>query len=705
MPLRPNQLELLAPARTAEIGRQAILHGADAVYIGGPAFGARSKADNPIEDIAALCGFAHRYHARIFVTLNTILHDEELEPARRLVHALYEAGVDALIVQDMALVEMDLPPIALHASTQCDIRTVERAQFLGDVGFSQLVLARELNLVQIARIRQAVRPEVALEYFVHGALCVAFSGNCYISEAHTGRSANRGSCSQECRLPYTLLDEAGRVVAHDQHLLSMKDNDQSANLRFLIDAGIRSFKIEGRYKDLAYVKNVTAHYRQLLDAILEERPELAPASNGRCVFSFVPDPARTFNRGSTDYFTHGRQPDIGAFATPVHAGLQVAEVLAVGVRHIDVRALRPDDVPPEPVVTPAETPVARHADDRHLVRPVLARSEAREVEFDARFTNGDGVTWFHGRELIGAQVDRAEPIGHGWRLHLSRPTAGSGLTRGTRLHRNRDQAWEACLARPSATRAIPVRMRLAATKEGVALTVSDAHGHQAEAVLSGRFARAERPAQTEAIAREALAHLGGSVFCLAGEPAEAIELVWDEPWFIPVSQLNRLRREAIAALEAERARARPRSPRLAERDPPPTYPSASLDFMANVYNALARRFYARHGVGRVDPAYELHQARGEVPLMVTKHCLRFAFSLCPKQAKGVVGVQGQIRAAPMQLVSAAETLRLEFDCKPCEMRVVGRMRPHIAASPPPRMEAPLQFFPRQFKHPAERLPR
>lgn len=705
MPLSPHQLELLAPARTAEIGREAILHGADAVYIGGPAFGARTKADNPIEDIAELCEFAHRYHARIFVTLNTILHDEELEPARRLVHALHDAGVDALIVQDMALLEMDLPPIALHASTQCDIRTVERAQFLGDVGFSQLVLARELNLAQIARIRQAVRPEVALEYFVHGALCVAFSGNCYISEAHTGRSANRGSCSQECRLPYTLLDEAGRVVAHDQHLLSMKDNDQSANLRLLIDAGIRSFKIEGRYKDLAYVKNVTAHYRRLLDAILEERRELARASHGQCTFSFTPDPARTFNRGSTDYFTHGRQPGIGAFATPVHAGLQVGEVLAVGPRHIDVRPLRPEDAPAGAIGASSESPVARHADDRHLVRPVPARGEAREVEFDARFTNGDGITWFHGRELVGAQVDRAEPNGVGWRLHLSRPTAGSGLARGTRLHRNRDQAWEACLARPSAARAIPVRMRLAAASTGVALTVSDAHGHRAEAALAGPLARAEAPARAEAAVREALARLGGSVFSLADEPEQAIELSWTEPYFVPASQLNRLRREAIAALEVERASARPRSPRLRETDPPPRYPTAALDFMANVYNTLARRFYERHGVARVDPAYEAHEERGEVPLMVTKHCLRFAFSLCPKQAKGVVGVQGQIRAAPMQLVSAAETLRLEFDCKPCEMHVIGRMRPHIAASPPPRIDAPLRFFPRASLRPTERSTR
>ena len=264
MSLPRHHLELLSPARDAEIGREAVLHGADAVYIGGPSFGARSKAENSVADIAELVQFAHRYGSRIFVTVNTILHDNELEPARKYIHELYDAGVDALIVQDMGILELDIPPIALHASTQCDICTVAKAKFLGDAGFSQLVLARELTLQQIAQMRAAVIPEVPLEFFVHGALCVAFSGNCYISEAHTGRSANRGSCSQECRLPYTLQDSKGGVVAFDKHLLSMKDNDQSANMRALIDAGIRSFKVEGRYKDMGYVKNVTAHYRTLL---------------------------------------------------------------------------------------------------------------------------------------------------------------------------------------------------------------------------------------------------------------------------------------------------------------------------------------------------------------------------------------------------------------------------------------------------------
>src|SRR5574340_294432 len=287
-------IELLAPAKTAAIGREAILHGADAVYIGGPSFGARDKAGNAIEDIAALVDYAHRFRARIYVTLNTILHDAELEAARKLAWDCYDAGVDALIVQDMGLLELDLPPIDLHASTQCDIRTPEKARFLADVGFSQLVLARELTIEEIKAVRAAVPADTVIEHFIHGALCVAYSGQCYISHAHTGRSANRGDCSQACRLPYQVTDLEGRVVAHDKHVLSMKDNNQSGNLEALVDAGIRSFKIEGRYKDMGYVKNITAHYRTLLDALIERRSEFARASSGRTTFSFTPDANQNF---------------------------------------------------------------------------------------------------------------------------------------------------------------------------------------------------------------------------------------------------------------------------------------------------------------------------------------------------------------------------------------------------------------------------
>ena len=336
---QPHQLELLSPARDADIGIEAINHGADAVYIGGPGFGARASAGNALADIERLARHAHRFDARIFVTLNTILRDDELEPARQLAWQLYEAGADALIIQDMGLLQLDLPPMQLHASTQTDIRTPEKARFLQDAGLSQIVLARELDLGEISAIRDALDAErCSIEFFIHGALCVAYSGQCYISHAHTGRSANRGDCSQACRLPYQVLDAQGRFVAHDAHVLSMKDNNQSLNLAPLIDAGVRSFKIEGRYKDMGYVKNITAHYRRLFDEILDARPELARASSGRCSFTFAPDPNQNFNREFTDYFINGRQGDIGAFDTPKNPGQPIGFVTRVAADHFELMA-------------------------------------------------------------------------------------------------------------------------------------------------------------------------------------------------------------------------------------------------------------------------------------------------------------------------------------------------------------------------------
>src|SRR5574343_2021713 len=389
----PHQLELLSPARTADIGIEAIQHGADAVYIGGPSFGARSTADNSPQDIARLVQHAHRFHSRIFVTINTILRDDELEPARKLAWQLYDAGVDALIIQDMGLLEIDLPPIQLHASTQTDIRTPEKARFLQDCGLSQIVLARELTLPQIAAIDGALGPRNApgrcnIEFFIHGALCVAYSGQCYISHAHTGRSANRGDCSQACRLPYEVKDNQGRVVAHDKHVLSMKDNNQSDNLGALIDAGVRSFKIEGRYKDMGYVKNITAHYRVLLDNILNDRPELARASSGECTFYFQPDPNQNFNREFTDYFVNGRQDDIGAFDSPKNPGLPMGWVTRLHSDSLDI-----------------ETEAA-----------------------DLVLHNGDGLC-FHDlqKELVGLQTNRVEKLGPGaeggalWRVFPKDP--------------------------------------------------------------------------------------------------------------------------------------------------------------------------------------------------------------------------------------------------------------------------------------------
>jgi 23S rRNA 5-hydroxycytidine C2501 synthase len=644
---RPD-LELLAPAKTADIGIEAINHGADAVYIGGPAFGARAAAGNEPADIERLCRHAHRYGARIFVTLNTILRDDELEPARRMARQVYEAGADALIVQDVGLLELDLPPIQLHASTQTDIRSVEKARFLQDVGFSQMVLARELDLAQIRAIAAQVQ-DATLEFFVHGALCVAYSGQCFLSHAHTGRSANRGDCSQPCRLPYNVTDAQGGILAHGKHVLSMKDNNQSDNLHALIDAGIRSFKIEGRYKDMGYVKNLTAHYRQLLDRVLEERSDLRPASSGRCTYSFTPDPDRNFNRESTDYFVNGRQDDIGAFDTPKHAGLPLGHVLRVGADHFDV--------------TLDETTL--------------------------ELNNGDGLTYFDlQKELVGVQVNTAQLLNaatHTWRVVPNEAiTAYKDLRRDVALSRNRDMAWDRVLGRKSAERRIGVSLHLEETPTGFALAMTDEDGRVGRAAVAHAKQPAQNEARAEPMLREHLGKLGNTVF----EPRE-ITLQWSRPWFLPAGVVNALRREATEHLETARATALGRLPRAQPVEPPVPYPEDTLSYLANVLNHKAQEFYTRHGVKVVAAAYESHEETGEVSLMITKHCVRWSLSLCPKQAKGVTGVQGTIRAEPLTMVSGGDTLTLRFDCKPCEMHVVGRIKRHVLHDTPAQ---PITFY-------------
>ncbi|MCX7147941.1 MAG: U32 family peptidase [Rhodocyclales bacterium] len=616
--MTPSSLELLAPAKNADFGIEAIKHGADAVYIGGPAFGARAGAGNSVADIERLAAHAHRYRARVFVTLNTILRDEELEGARQLAWQIFDAGADALIVQDMGLLQLDLPPIQLHASTQTDIRTLEKARFLQDVGFSQIVLARELSLKEIAKISAGLRvgagETATLEFFVHGALCVAYSGQCYLSHAHTGRSANRGECSQACRLPYTLEDEAGRIVAHDKHLLSMKDNDQSANLQALIEAGIRSFKIEGRLKDLSYVKNITAHYRTLLDEFLEQSPQYGRASSGRCSFTFTPRPEKTFNRGATDYFVNERQVDIGAFDTPKFSGEAIGDVSRIGPDWFEVAASAP-------------------------------------------LHNGDGLSYFDShRELVGLRINRAD----GQRLFPNQMP--DDLAIGTALYRNRDQEFERALEKKSATRRIRVGMQFGETPEGFALQITDEDGITAGATL----AHAREPAQN---AERAMVALGEALGKLGGTDFTATEIVQklSQPWFLPAASINALRRDAVAALVAARAAAYVRPPRAVAVEPPAPYPENELSYLGNVLNSAARAFYEKHGVTLIADAYETNTEKGEVSLMITKHCLRYSFNLCPKEVKG-------IRPDPMTLVNGKEKLTLRFDCKQCEMHVIGKLK-------------------------------
>lgn len=629
MRLQPSHLELLSPARDTTIAREAILHGADAVYIGGPGFGARHNASNSLSDIAGLVPFAHRYGAKVFVTINTILHDDELEPAQRLITDLYQAGVDALIVQDMGILELDLPPVELHASTQCDIRSVEKAKFLSDVGFSQIVLARELNLQQIQAIHQAT--DATIEFFVHGALCVAYSGQCYISHAQTGRSANRGDCSQACRLPYTLKDDQGRVVAYEKHLLSMKDNDQTANLAALIDVGVRSFKIEGRYKDMSYVKNITAHYRQMLDAIIEDRGDLARASAGRTEHFFIPSTDKTFHRGSTDYFVNARKGDIGAFDSPKFIGLPVGEVLKVSKDHLDVEVTEP-------------------------------------------LANGDGLNVMIKREIVGFRANTVEKTAENrYRVWPNEMPADLYKARPHQaLNRNLDHNWQQALLKTSSERRIAVDIALGGWQEQLVLTLTSEDGVSVTHTLEGDFADASSPDKALNALHDGVAKLGQTIY-YPREVDVALPAL-----FVPNSQLNQLRREAVEMLDAARLAAYQRGSRKPVAVPAPVYPETHLSFLSNVYNYKAREFYQRYGVQLIDAAYEAHEEKGDVPVMITKHCLRFAFNLCPKQAKGSIK---SWKATPMQLINGDEVLTLKFDCRPCEMHVIGKIKNHILKMP------------------------
>lgn len=601
-------IELLAPAKDLHCGKEAVLHGADAVYIGAPKFGARAAAGNSLDDIRALCDFAHIYNVKIYVALNTILRDGELTDAERMIHRLYDAGADALIVQDMGITRLDIPPIPLHASTQMDNCTPEKVAFLGRIGFEQVVLARELTLEEIREIA-AHAPNVTLEAFVHGALCVSYSGRCYLSQALTGRSANRGACAQCCRLPYTMVDADGKTIASGKHLLSLRDMNRSDDLEAMLHAGITSFKIEGRLKDMSYVKNITAFYRRRLDAIMAKHPVFFRASAGRSSFTFEPCPEKSFNRGFTGYFLHGREAEITLFDTPKSIGEPVGTVKEVQGCSLTVSGLKP-------------------------------------------LHNGDGLVFLNARgELEGFRVNRTE-------AHRIFPAQMPSVRSKTVLYRNFDHDFEAVLAKPSAERKIKVTMEWSDCPAGFALTITDETDACVTVVRTFAHESARKP-QSDNI-RMQLSKLGETPF-----EAEDITVTMRENYFVPSSFLGEMRREAVEKLLAVRRIRYPR--RYAKRpvcNETVAFPSTTLDYTANIYNAQAEAFYRRHGVQRLERAYEERPLDG-VPLMYTKHCLRYSMGWCPVHHK-----RKSPYREPFYLKYKDTSLRLEFDCRRCEMRIV-----------------------------------
>ncbi len=605
-------IELLSPARNLECGIEAIKHGADAVYIGAGRFGARQAAGNSVDDIAQLARLAHFYGAKVYVTVNTILKDSELADAEKLIWQLYEAGADALLIQDMAVLRMKLPPIALHASTQCDVRSVDKVRFLAGCGFTRVVLARELSLDEIRAIHEAC-PDVELECFVHGALCVSYSGQCYASQYCFGRSANRGECAQFCRLKFDLVDSDGNVIVKGKHLLSLRDMNRMESLEQLMDAGVCSFKIEGRLKETSYVKNVTAAYSDAIGKILERRNDYYRASSGHSEYMFTPDVNKSFNRGFTDYFLHGRRPDIWSPNTPKSKGELMGQVRIAGRGFITVTGNKP-------------------------------------------FHNGDGLCYIgQDGELKGYRVNRVE----NGRIFLylesgEMPTVAAG----TDVYRNFDQEFEKTLAKESAVRRISTDILFEETAAGYRVSMTDEDGNTASASQEWKKEDARTPQENNI--RTQLTKLGGTRF-----EAKTVDIKLDGDRFIPSSLLSDMRRQVTEQLETVRMDSYVRPAEGVASDVKVEYPVRELTYLGNVMNAQARTFYTDHGVQRVDDAFE-KTAPESATVMFCRHCIKNSMGLCTKNRM----VDKQLRE-PLFLVSQdGRRFRLRFDCAHCQMEIL-----------------------------------
>lgn len=602
------KLELLSPAKNLEFGREAINHGADALYIGAPAFGARAAATNTLEDIEALVQYAHLYGSKVFVTVNTLLFDNEIDDAVKMIHQLYNIGVDALLIQDMGLLECDLPPIELHASTQCHNASVERIKFLEQAGFRRVVLARETSLEQMREIRQATKMD--LEAFVHGALCVSYSGQCYMSQYLNSRSGNRGCCSQPCRSTYDLYNGDGKLLIKERHLLSLRDFNASQQLHSMIDAGITSFKIEGRLKDLSYVKNITAYYRQLLDSMMEGHEKV---SSGNCTYTFTPDPERTFNRGYTDYFLRERQP-MASFATQKSIGKKIGEVTSIGSYTLSISGTEP-------------------------------------------FANGDGLCYLDADgKMQGFLVNDVQG-------RTVTPNHMPDINVGTAIWRNNDQAFEKQLQGRTAERKIGVEMLFCVSRRGFSLDIKDEDGVSVVQHMAAEHAESNKPLHNSNNIVKQLSKLGNTPFV-----ATKINDVTEGRYFITAGTLNELRRKAVELLKEYRIKHFHPEDRV-RHDQNQPYPTAELDYRANVINDKAESFYKHHGVNEIERGLEQTEDYDDKALMTTKYCLRYELGCC---------LQGKNESKPQVAIAPTDTLllrnnghlfRLEFDCQQCLMKI------------------------------------
>ncbi len=600
-----RKIELLAPAKNLNCGIAAINHGADAVYIGADRFSARSAASNSLEDIAKLVKYAHLFNVKVYLAVNTILTDTQLNDAEQLIWDAYRIGVDAVIIQDMGILEMNLPPIVIHASTQTDNRTTQKVNFLRNAGCSRVVLARELSRKQIANI--ASKTSAELEVFVHGALCVSYSGRCYISEAMTGRSANRGECAQYCRLPYNLLDAEGKVLFRNRHFLSLKDLDLSDQLEGLMEAGVMSFKVEGRLKDVDYVKNIIAYYSQKLDEIiLKSSNKYVRASSGTIKYFFTPNPEKSFRRSKTDYFINGRHKNIIQIETPKSTGEPLGKVISMGINYIEIDSL-------------------------HSIN------------------NGDGLVFINQyKKLEGFRVNRVD----GNKIY---PHIMPNIQIDSYINRNYDRAFDQLLQTKTSERKIGISLRLEDTQDGISVTLTDKEGNQVVKQFLVDKELALQPEKAYQQIENQWRKTGNTIFEI-----EELDIAFEQAWFFPVSVLNEWRRVSLQNLQDKRLK-NYQFEKPVEKTYPP-FPTQNLDYKANVTNHLAEEFYRKCGVEEIAPGFEIKAEKG-VPLMFSKHCIRYEMGWCDKY-----GGKSEY-SDPLYLQYKKQKFELLFDCNKCEMHI------------------------------------
>ncbi len=601
-----NRIELLIPAKDLHSGQVAIQHGADALYIGAPRFGARQAAGNSLQDLDQLIQYAHLYGSKVHVTVNTLLFDNELEDARKLIWQLYEMGTDALIIQDLGILKMDLPPIALHASTQCHNHSLERIRMLKQAGFKRAILAREMDLETIQDIHNQC--DIELETFVHGALCVCYSGQCYISKMMTGRSGNRGECAQICRTPFDLQDANGKILLKNKHLLSLRDMNRSAYLADLMDAGVVSFKVEGRLKDENYVKNITAYYRQILDNILVGKPDLRKTGSGTTVFFFEPDPKKTFNRGFTPYFVDGKYEKMASFDTPKAMGQYI------GTLRQDVRG--------NLLYDGSET--LSNGDGLCFIN--------LEGNLEGFFVNG-----FDGRRII--------------------PHKSVSVIKQVDLYRNVDKDFEKKMEGKSAERKMTVDMVFEEVQNGFRLRVCDEDGVEANAVLETEKALANKPEMAGSQLRASLSKLGNTPFVLRNLTLP------EQAFFIPTSKVNQLKNNVIEYLIEQR------ETHFKPEDSPlhyaPEQMLESASYKRNITNELHRAVYADFGVKEFEDGLDKTLDFKGKEVMVCKYCLRYELGLCSKNK------DARKVAYPLYITNGKHKFQLQFDCRVCEMKIIA----------------------------------